>query len=268
MKRGLLIAALVCAAIAPAHANTEDDERAKAHFLAGESYYDQASYTDALREFNEAYRISKRPALLYNIARCFEALEQYDDAVHMLERYLQEDPQTTDRESVETRIKNLKQREAAQKKATPPPAPAPAAPVKPATTATTATTAAATRTSAAAPAPHRKRLYTWIVGGVGVAALAAALGTGVASQLSYNDLSSKCSGNVCNPATVPNAQSKIDSGKKLALATDILVPVGAAAVATGVVLFFVEGRHKREHASLVVPLVGPSLGGVAFAHDF
>ena len=107
MKRGLLIVAVLCAAIAPAHALSDDDERAKAHFLAGQSYYDQASYTDALREFNEAYRISKRPALLYNIARCFEGLEQYQDAVRMLERYLDEDPQTSDREAVETRIHSL-----------------------------------------------------------------------------------------------------------------------------------------------------------------
>ncbi|HEX6835065.1 MAG TPA: tetratricopeptide repeat protein, partial [Polyangia bacterium] len=115
--RGIVIAAVVCAAAAAARANSDDDERAKAHFLAGQSYYEQASYTDALREFNEAYRISKRPALLYNIARCDEALEQYADAVKMLEAYLDQDPQTTDREAVETRIANLKEREAAQKKA-------------------------------------------------------------------------------------------------------------------------------------------------------
>ena len=253
-----MIAAVVCAAAASAHANSDDDERAKAHFLAGQSYYEQASYADALREFNEAYRISKRPALLYNIARCDEALEQYGEAVKMLEAYLAQDPQTTDREAVETRIANLKEREAARQKAqqqaeaAKPPPTGPQAPAPPPT----------------APS-HRKRLYTWIVGGVGVAALAAALGTGVASQLDYNDLSSKCTGNTCDPATVANAQSKINSGKKLAVATDVLWPIGAAAVAAGVVLFFVEGRHgHKEHASLVVPLVGPSLGGLAVARDF
>jgi tetratricopeptide (TPR) repeat protein len=253
MKRGFLIAAVVCAAIAPAHAITEEDERAKAHFLAGQSYYEQASYADALREFNEAYRISKRPPLLYNIARCHEALEQYADAVKMLQRYLEEDPQTADRAAVETRIANLKERQARAEK---PPAPSVAPP-----------SVAPPSAAHAKPAP-RKRLYTWIVGGVGVAALAAALGTGITSQLQYNDLSSKCTGNSCDPATVANAQNKINNGKKLALATDVLWPIGAAAVVTGVVLFFVEGRHPKEHASRVVPLVGPSLGGLAVAHDF
>ena len=240
IPKGLVAVAVVCALVAIARAGTEEDERAKAHFLAGQSYYDQASYNDALREFNEAYRISKRPALLYNIARCHEALENYADAVKMLQQYLQEDPDTNDREAVETRIANLKERQAARD-AKPQPPPAVVAP--PPTVATPP------------PPPPRKRRYTWIVGGVGVGLLAAALGTGIASQLSYNDLSSHCSGTTCDPATVPNAQSKIDSGKRLALATDILWPIGAAAVVTGVVLFFVEGRHHKEH-------------GVALARDY
>jgi tetratricopeptide (TPR) repeat protein len=233
--------AVVCAIAAPARAASEEDERAKAHFLAGQSYYEQASYTDALREFTEAYRISKRPALLYNIARCHEALESYADAVKMLEAYLDQDPETTDRAAVETRIANLKERQAAREAKLQPPAAVKAPPPT---------------TIAPPPAPHRKRVYTWIVGGVGVAALAAALGTGIASQLAYNDLSSKCSGTTCDPATVGNAQGKIDSGKRLALATDILWPIGAAAAVTGIVLFFVEGRHHKEH------------GGLAIARDY
>jgi tetratricopeptide (TPR) repeat protein len=236
--RGLAIVALVCAAVAPAYAISEDDERAKAHFLAGQSYYDQASYTDALREFNEAYRISKRPALLYNIARCHEALEQYDDAVKMLERYLQEDPQTEDRVSVETHIANLKGRGVHRGPGEPdvgrpPPRPQPVAQPQPPPQPTTPP-----------PPAHRKRVATWVVGGIGVGLLAAALGTGVASQLDYNDLSSKCMANMCDPSE----QKKIDSGKRLAIATDVLWPIGAAAVVTGVVLFFVEGRHKKELA--------------------
>ncbi|MGZ3440919.1 MAG: tetratricopeptide repeat protein [Polyangia bacterium] len=257
LTRGLALVAVVCALVAPARAMTEEEERAKAHFLAGQSYYDQASYSDALREFNEAYRISKRPALLYNIARCFEALEKYGDAVAMLQHYLDEDPGTSDRAAVETRIANLRERQAAAaarvhrgpseppetRASSPPPVAQPAPAVS------------------TAPSPHaRTRRYTWIVGGIGAAVLVAALGTGVASQLQYNDLESKCSGGTCDPATVANAQGKIDGGKRLALATDVLWPIGAAAVVTAVVLFFVEGRHADKHAA--------SHGGWAFARAF
>src|SRR3989442_1663571 len=39
---------------------------------------------------------------------------------------------------------------------------------------------------------HRRRLYTWIVGGAGLALLAAALGTGLGSHAKYEDLASRC----------------------------------------------------------------------------
>lgn len=249
--RGIVAVVLLGALVAPARAGSEEDA-AKAHFLAGQSYYDQASYADALREFTEAYRMSKRPALLYNIARCDEALERFSDAVEMLQRYLDEDPATPDRAAVETRIANLKQRQAAGQAKPPPPAAASTAAPPP----TASPAPPAPTVSLAATSPPPKRRYTFIVGGIGVAALAAALGTGVASQVSYGELSSKCSGNVCDPGKVANAQSRIDSGKRLALATDVLWPIGAAAVVTGVVLFFVEGRHHREHK------------GVALARDY
>ena len=48
---------------------SDDVEAAKAHFAAGSAYYDQANYGDAVKEFNEAYRLSKRIDLLYNIAK-------------------------------------------------------------------------------------------------------------------------------------------------------------------------------------------------------
>ena len=191
--------AVVCALAAPARAATEEDERAKAHFLAGQSYYEQASYTDALREFNEAYRISKRPALLYNIARCDEALEQ-------LRRRGQDARALPARGSRDQRSRRRRDAHRATSRSDRPRAPSSRRP---------SPSRAVTAPPPSPPAPpQRKRLYTWIVGGVGVAALAAALGTGIASQLSYNDLSSKCSGTTCDPTLVANAQGKIDSGKR------------------------------------------------------
>jgi tetratricopeptide (TPR) repeat protein len=245
--RGILALVLLGAVVAPAHAMTEDEERAKAHFLAGQSYYEQASYGDALKEFGEAYRISKKPALLYNLARCHEALDHYADAVAMLERYLQEDPDASDRDAIQSRIEHLKERQRAAEQAraaaakTPAPTVAPSAPPPPAPV-------------------RRQRKWTWIVGGVGVAALAGALGTGIASQLDYNSLGSSCTANQCDPSKAAD----LDRGKQLALATDILWPVGAAAVATAVVLFVVEGRHApAKHARLT-----PASGGSTFAVHF
>lgn len=235
-------------------------ERAKTHFLAGQSYYDGAAYADALKEFSEAYRISKRPALLYNIARCYEGMDQLDKAIDNLQLYLQQSPGADDREAVQTRIKNLQERlQASSRLPIHPPRPTqptqneePRPPVP----------QAAPQPAQLAPAAtaQRHRVWTWVVGGVGLGVLAAALGTGIASQLSYSDLNGKCMGNACAPGLAGEASS----GRQLALATDVLWPIGAAAMVTAIVLFVVEGRRAATHARLVPS----SLPGGTFALTF
>jgi hypothetical protein len=90
---------------------------------------------------------------------------------------------------------------------------------------------------------HRRK-WTWVVGGTGAGLLVAALGTGVESQLEYTHLNAACMSNVCNPSQ----QGDIDRGKRLSIATDVLWPVGAAAVGVGIVLFVVEGRRSHQLA--------------------
>jgi tetratricopeptide (TPR) repeat protein len=242
IARALALVAVVGGVAAPASALTEDEERAKAHFLAGQSYYEQASYADALKEFNEAYRISKRPPLLYNIARCYESMEQLDKAIEALQMYLQVSPNADDRIAIESRIKNLQDRQAAKKEAPPPPTTP-----QPVTPPPTPAAVSPTPTVTAAPARPRHHLYTWVLGGVGIGALGAALGTGITSQLDYNDLNGKCMSNVCNPSL----RNEASTGKSLSLATDILWPVGAALVVTSVALFIIESKKGRVHAALL-----------------
>jgi tetratricopeptide (TPR) repeat protein len=264
IARELILAVLVLVAAVPAAGLTEEEERAKAHFLAGQSYYEQASYADALKEFGEAFRISHRPALLYNIARCYEGMGQLDKAVENLQSYLQATPQADDREAIQSRIKNLQDR--MQTAATeepmrmrPPPREVekpPMAPMAPEVKTPPLTVAPPPPAPPRPTTPSRHRRWTWIVGGVGLGLLGAALGTGIASQLSYNDLGQKCMSNICSASQ----SSEIASGKQLALATDVLWPIGAAAMVGAIVLFAVEGRHASAHA-----MVTPSPGGVALA---
>src|SRR5437868_1165888 len=78
----------------------DDVEAAKAHFAAGSAYYDQANYADSVKEFNEAYRLSHRSDLLYNIAVCYERLMQFDNAIKALQQYLIDKPDAKDRVSI------------------------------------------------------------------------------------------------------------------------------------------------------------------------
>jgi tetratricopeptide (TPR) repeat protein len=252
--RLLVTAALVAVALAsaaPAFAQAPtraDEEAAKSHFLAGSAYYEQANYSDAVREFNEAHRLSKRPDLLYNISVCYERLGRWDDAIAALRQYLVERPEAPDRVVIETRIKNfterrdqeLAQQQQQQEQQTPPPIIAP--------------------TPVVVTPTRPRHVASWIVGGIGAGLLVAALGTGVTAQIAYKDLQQKCGGFVCNG----NDQMLKDEqsfGRALTISTDVLIGVGAATLLTGVILFIVEARRPAPaHAQL-----SPARGGLQVA---
>src|SRR5882672_5772006 len=81
---------------APSGAQT-DDENARIHFESGAAYLKQSDNENALREFQAAYALSKRPALLLNIANVYERMGKPREAVDALTKYLEEDPKTADR---------------------------------------------------------------------------------------------------------------------------------------------------------------------------
>jgi tetratricopeptide (TPR) repeat protein len=215
------VMAVSTAALAQTAPTSNDQEAARAHFMAGSAYYEQANYGDAVKEFNEAYRLSQRPDLLYNIALAYERLERWDEAVAALERYLALKPDAQDRNLIRTRIENLQKRRATAQAAPPAPAPPPTAPTPP------------------APAKKPRHVASLTVGGIGVAALIAAVGTGAAALRDKSELDAVCQNGLCPPAK----QNQIDEGHRLALSTDILIGIGAAAVLTGVILLVVESRR-------------------------
>jgi tetratricopeptide (TPR) repeat protein len=226
----------------PALADRTTDQVARTHFMAGASYYEDQRWEDALREFAEAYRLSRRPALLFNVALCHRHLGHRDEELRTLKQYLDEDPGARDRLDVETRIAELTARPAT----TPPP--------------TTTPTRIATR--AEAPSFWRRpRLYTWVAAGVSGALFVSALGTGIYSKSQLDDLNRRCIGGLCS---FPQAGDEIAAGRNAAIATDVLVGLGVGALAVSVVLLFVEGRHAHKTTRVKLGL-GPGLaGGVRF----
>jgi tetratricopeptide (TPR) repeat protein len=235
---GVAILLAYAAPAAAQNATQADEEAAKAHFLAGSAYYEQANYADAVKEFNEAHRLSKRPDLLYNISVCYERLGHWDEAIAALQQYLTDRPAATDRAVIESRIKNFEARrdaEKAEEAATPPPVNAPPPTVPPA---------------------RRRHVTSYILGGIGAGLLLGALGTGVAAHLTYSDLTDKCGGKICNG----NDQTLRDErafGKTLTISTDVLLGIGGAALVTGVILFIVEARKPAPRTVL-----RPSAGGL------
>lgn len=87
------------------------DARARDLFREGDELYAQGRYEEALANFEEAYELSQRPLLLYNIANAQERAGAWDDAIATLERYLPH-AYEAEQERIESRIASLRRRAA------------------------------------------------------------------------------------------------------------------------------------------------------------
>jgi hypothetical protein len=74
-----------------------------------------------------------------------------------------------------------------------------------------------------------------IIAGIGGAIAIAGIGTGIAALLQHDDIVSQCPDGICPPELADDAET----AETLALATDVLLPIGIAAAVAGVVLTFV-----------------------------
>jgi len=104
------------------------------------------------------------------------------------------------------------------------------------------------------------RVWTWVAGGVGVAA---AVGAGITGGLTLSrasDIKDRCDGNDC-PMSL---KDEADAARNLGTVANVLTGVAAAGIVAGVVLFFLEpGLHREEPVATVG--LAPLPGGAAMA---
>jgi len=85
----------------------QDLELARAHFRTGEIYYERGRFPDAAREFEEAYRLSNKSDLLYNMGKSYDGVGDHARALNAYRRFLAALPSSTDRPVVEKRVATL-----------------------------------------------------------------------------------------------------------------------------------------------------------------
>lgn len=96
---------------ASAKAESQADERARTHFMAGSSYFEEGRYHEAGDEFMESYRLSERFELLLNAAMAYERAGAFEPASAALEIYLGRLPEGSDEaRSLRARIRHLEAR--------------------------------------------------------------------------------------------------------------------------------------------------------------
>src|SRR5947207_4482707 len=100
----------------------EREQRARRLFREGSQLYDQAQYDEAVARFEEAYRLSSLPALVFNTAKAYRLRGPGEcaTALRYYERYLREDPGASNRQEIEELIEEMRLCTAAQNATTSP----------------------------------------------------------------------------------------------------------------------------------------------------
>lgn len=92
-----------------AQADENSDLRARQLYDNGAILYDEGRYEDAIVAWQEAWNLSERPLLLYNIANAQERLGLWRDALETLNRY-RAFAKPEERDKLDRRINNLERR--------------------------------------------------------------------------------------------------------------------------------------------------------------
>lgn len=215
--RALCLLTLLGAVAPEAHAQDATTEaRAKELYENGAALYEEGRYEEAILAWEEAYRLSSRPVLLFNIANAYERLGRYDEAIDALSRY-RAFAKAEERESLDRRMQNLERRRdearAAAANTTPTPTPTP-----------TLTPTPAAGTPGRSPVPFV--LMGAGVAGVGVGAVfgARSLGAGAEAE-------ALCVGE--GPLCPDTAAPYLESAKKSALIADVSLITGAVLIVGG-----------------------------------
>lgn len=286
---------LAVALASPAHATTT--AVARQHFMQGQAFYKQAHYDEAIREFQAAYDARPHPAVLFNLAQCYEKLGDTASALKDYREYLRQVPDAEDRAAVETIVANITAHlkdtaiQMFSIQSVPPGAnlimdsePAGTTPVKMDVKGAThhlrfvlagydtvekdvetswehptefSVTLQKQAVSLAPPDPKedelsgagqqvsahpeaaqaKPRVWTWVAGGVGAAAVIAAALVGTSEQSDQNKLAQ-----ATTPLSNQQANSLANSAKNKATVANALYAVGGVGIAAGCVLFFVEEK--------------------------
>lgn len=227
------------------------DEQARLHFRAGRGLYDAGRFAQAAAEFEEAFRLSQRPELLFNAYVAFRDANDLEGAVRSLGAYLEQAQDVADRVNLTARLESMTQaleerraREAEVEEQ---------------------------RRRAEAAQPQQAssgEVWPWIVMGAGAAlAIGGAVTGGIA--LSETDaLVAECEDGQCDAGV--DLDGRRGSVRALAITTDVLLFGGGAIAVAGLILGIVlnSGGTPAEAAPEVSAGCGPTGCGATLRTRF
>ena len=218
----VLVAVMVVVALVNSDAWAGD--KVSNRFELGQKLYAVGRYSEALATFEAARKLAPRPEFDLSIARCYERLSDWPNAIAAYTRYIETTPTPLDADMVLVHIGELR-----DKLATAPP---PAVVTEP----------APIQRQPDSPRGRGMFVAGAVLAGVGLAALGAGIGMGVAGDQAADAATAR-----------DRAGSRYDPAQDQQITTDriaqgVLLGVGAVAVVTGVVLLAVGKRASSRYA--------------------
>jgi len=202
-------------------ADEESDRRARVLFLNGSKLYDEARYSDAIAAWKQAYRLSRRPLLLYNIANALERLGRIAEAIEYLNRY-RAYASEEERETLQRRMRNLESRLSSEPN-----------------TNTLVSNNPNSETTKSVQIP----VVPVILVGAGVAGMTTGLGLGLGAKSTRKSAQLFCAG---EPLYCKNeASSLLKRDRRMSVGADVAVILGVAALGTGVALWVHQETKKK-----------------------
>jgi tetratricopeptide (TPR) repeat protein len=216
--------------------------RAVEAYRLGTELYNDAKFEEALAAFQEAATLYASPDFQFNIAKCYERLGKYEDAIRSYELYLRTAEDTGDSAVIEASIADLQrrieERDAAAENQSKPDL-VPVGPTKP---------------------PGRKLVITGgVLLGIGAAvALGGGLGFGIPVSSRNSTLGDVLDDNP-DGLTFSEADALANEAKLYQTLELVMIGVGGALVITGAALLGV-GMSKNKKAKTAQLRVAPTWG--------
>jgi tetratricopeptide (TPR) repeat protein len=203
------------------------DEEARQRFELGRTFYEAGRFKQAAEEFAEAYRLSGRPQLLYNLYVANRDAADWQAAIEALRGYLAMVPDAPDRINLRARLASMEAQAARMREQE--------------------VRDERERTVALSPTPpveRQRSIVPWLLMGSGGALVVSSLVTGSIAKSKDGDVDEACmdGGKVCEEWTRDDATKAY----ALAVTTDVLWATGAAAAVTGLVLWLTGALDKEQ----------------------
>jgi hypothetical protein len=295
LRRAFVLGIIGLAAMG-GRAEAGDRELARQRYQTGTMLFQRGRYADALVELERGKQADPKPEFDYNIGLCLEKLGRAAEAADAYQRFLAARPQDREAQAVRAEVARLRQLEVQSSPSLPaptppPPAPSSAAPSSAAPSPLPSPPAPSPAPSAAivppptgslslpsqpygaptsaepafdaAPRPasfirSSRGKATLAIAAIGAAALVTSAITGGLALGDRDRYRAGCAAGRCD-------DPGYDGGRRLAIATDVVLGLGVAAAVTATALGL-SGLRRRTFA--LAPSAGAHAAGVAVAGAF